>query len=428
MATFGRGRHIVPSIQSVLQQDYPAFELIVVGDNCTDRTEAVVAGFATSGVRWINLPSRCGSQSAPNNAGIKAATGNAIAYIGHDDIWEPNHLRHLANLLDADRKLDFAVAGAIFHLPNGIPGSLVTGLFEYDSAKHVHFFPPSSFAHRKSVCDKIGKWRMPFDIKPPVDADFLLRAAKADLRFASTGKISTQKFAAGHRYLSNLQHSSDEQRDMLEAMKQPDHGRQVAEIIDQSMQHGTYMSMRYPNFEKFEPGDLARQNASRKGNVQRAVALPKHGIEIKLERGYFALDWQNIPDGEIRWTNRNPSPKHLLPYTSASKIEFSFRAFHTNQNALKRITLGCNGRQVSVEGKNYEQAGELWNAEFCVELNLHSREMSVVQFLLDDEQAPSKGRRGIGIERTKIVPVAGLFLRAIAAFKRNLASLGALSH
>ena len=425
MATYGRGRHIEPSIQSVLQQDYDAFELIVVGDNCSDKTEAVVAGFAASGVRWINLPSRCGSQSAPNNAGIKAANGDAIAYIGHDDIWEPDHLRRLATLLDADPKLDFAVGGAIFHLPNGIPGSLVTGLFEDDSAKHVHFFPPSSFAHRKSVCDEIGMWRMPFDIKAPVDADFLLRAAKVDLRFASTGKISVQKFAAGHRYLSYLQHSSDEQRDMLDAMKQPDHDRQVAEVVEQSRRQGAFMIMRHPDFEKFAPGELAWQNASRKGNVQRAVALPNHAIEIKLERGHFALDWQNVPDGKIRWTNQNPIPKHLLPYTSKSKVQFSFRAFHNNYNALERITLDCNGRQICSEGRKYKRVDELWSAEFCVELNLLSNAMSVVQFLLNDKQAPSEGRRGIGIGTMRIAPVASMFRRILLVVKRKLVELRA---
>ncbi len=48
---------------------------------------------------------------------------------------------------------------------------------------------------------------MPQDVRAPVDGDFLLRAAQADLTFASTGKITVHKFAAGHRYLSYLQQS-----------------------------------------------------------------------------------------------------------------------------------------------------------------------------------------------------------------------------
>jgi glycosyltransferase involved in cell wall biosynthesis len=42
MATYDRGRHILPSIHSVLRQTCQDFELLVVGDGCTDETENVV--------------------------------------------------------------------------------------------------------------------------------------------------------------------------------------------------------------------------------------------------------------------------------------------------------------------------------------------------------------------------------------------------
>lgn len=100
MATWGRGRHILPSVLSVLQQDFPDFELIVVGDACTDETEAVVTGIGDPRVRWMNQTERCGSQAGPNNAGIAAAQAEIIAYLGHDDLWEPNHLTMVARKFD----------------------------------------------------------------------------------------------------------------------------------------------------------------------------------------------------------------------------------------------------------------------------------------------------------------------------------------
>ena len=420
MATYGRSRHIKPSILSVLQQDYNAFELIVVGDNCTDDTEAVVEGFNEAKIRWMNLPSRCGSQSAPNNAGIKAANGDVIAYIGHDDIWEPDHLTSLATLFESNPSLDFAVGGLIFHLPNGIPGSLVTGIFADDKAKHNNFFPPSSIAHKKSVCEKIGLWHMPLDIKAPVDCDFLLRAAAADLRFASTGKISVHKFAAGHRYLSYLMHESQEQIDMLALMKHADHEQQITDIVEKAKLLGTYMVHNYTDFEKFAPGELARTNQCQKGVLQRPATLPAYGAVMRHKKGSYALDWQGAPKDGIRWTARNPRPKMLVPYTGGMEVICTFRTYHKDRAALHRMVFLCNGREIIAEGRDLKFNNNLWSVEFSVQLMLHPTEMSVLQFLLDETQAPTPKRGGIGIGTPVIVPTTQTSGRNLATLRLSL--------
>src|SRR6185436_18016378 len=92
LATYNRGAFIAPTIESVLGQTFGSFELIVVGDACDDNTGDVVRGFGSERVTWRNLAVNCGSQSAPNNEGLRHARGEWIAYIGHDDIWAPDHL------------------------------------------------------------------------------------------------------------------------------------------------------------------------------------------------------------------------------------------------------------------------------------------------------------------------------------------------
>src|SRR3954447_13231262 len=90
VATFDRGPHIVPTLESALAQTFRDFELLVVCDGPTDETlHYVPQGDAR--VRVIGLPEHSGSQAAPNNAGIAAARGRYIAYLGHDDIWMPDH-------------------------------------------------------------------------------------------------------------------------------------------------------------------------------------------------------------------------------------------------------------------------------------------------------------------------------------------------
>ena len=88
--------------------------MLVVGDGCSDDSEQVVAAIGDPRVRWINLPSNNGHQSAPNNEGLRQARGEIVAYLGHDDLWLPRHLELLAGALDAQRAdLAFSVAATV---------------------------------------------------------------------------------------------------------------------------------------------------------------------------------------------------------------------------------------------------------------------------------------------------------------------------
>ena len=88
------------SIGSVLDQTFSDFELLVIGDACTDESAAVVEGICDPRVRWHNLATNTGHQSGPNNEGIRQAAGDVIAYLGHDDLWLPRHLELLLEAFD----------------------------------------------------------------------------------------------------------------------------------------------------------------------------------------------------------------------------------------------------------------------------------------------------------------------------------------
>src|SRR5919202_2573560 len=92
-------------IGSALRQTFSDFEVLVVGDGCTDDSESVVGAVNDRRVRWINLPVNTGHQSEPNNEGLRQARGEIIAYLGHDDLWLPHHLSCLVAALDAGADL-----------------------------------------------------------------------------------------------------------------------------------------------------------------------------------------------------------------------------------------------------------------------------------------------------------------------------------
>ncbi len=287
----------MPSIQSVLEQTHNNIEIIVVGDCCTDGTAEIVQGIPDRRVKWHNLAKRSGSQSGPNNKGAGLASSRYVAYLGHDDIWAPHHVELLLRGFNDPGNPDFVVSGAAFHLPPGINKPYVTGLFEHEpDPGFVHFFPPSSFAHKRDVVDRIGCWQPPQSIRAPVDHDFLLRAAQAGCRFASTGYLTVHKFAAGHRYLSYIAQDSTEQIAMLERVRQADHGEYAASLVEQSREVGRFMVHRHGDFEQFEVGQLARENAERKGSQRPKPRALQSGQLIVQEAGQFALDWVGTPD------------------------------------------------------------------------------------------------------------------------------------
>ena len=347
VATFNRGRHIVPTIEAALDQTFTDFELLVIGDGVTDDTlDHVPRGDLRVGV--IGLPWNSGSQARPNNVGIAAARGRYIAYLGHDDIWMPDHLAALAQLFE-ETECDMAVSGCAYHGPPGTDLIQIFGLFEDPEDARRHFFPPTSFAHRRSLAVQIGGWRAPHTIPAPDDFDFLLRAVDAGARFVSTGRVTAQKFAARHRYLSYLDQSSSEQREMLTAIRSGTIDRQTcAEYVERAKAAGTFMPIVMEGLSTLQPGHLYRQNRSNKG-LDRVASVPlTEEVHVLPSSEPRALDWYLLEQGAdgspFRWSGPSLRPKLLIPFTGDIRARITLHLFdHDPTGIIDGIRLTLNG-------------------------------------------------------------------------------------
>ncbi|HJW92020.1 MAG TPA: glycosyltransferase family A protein [Thermoanaerobaculia bacterium] len=179
------------SIGSVLHQTFLDFELLVVGDGCTDDSEQVVASIGDPRVRWINLPENTRHQSGPNNEGLRQAQGEIIAYLGHDDLWLPHHLESHMRALDANGAdlayslcLLVAADGSFFVAP--------------PRPRSGSFSPPSAMTHRRAVTESLGDWRH-FDGREPPDVELWRRAQNAGRTFAFAQRLTAIKFPAAWR-------------------------------------------------------------------------------------------------------------------------------------------------------------------------------------------------------------------------------------
>lgn len=102
MPIYNRADTCVSSIQSVLQQSYKNFELIIVDDGSSDDLRSAVNRFLCPTVRYYRVSKNCG-QSYARNLGIYLAKGDVIAFQDSDDIWSADKLMlQLDAIQDAD--------------------------------------------------------------------------------------------------------------------------------------------------------------------------------------------------------------------------------------------------------------------------------------------------------------------------------------
>jgi len=91
-------KFVAKAISSVLAQTYFDWELIIVNDGSRDNTASVLEKY-TDNVRITVIHQENGGVSAARNKGIAHATGNYIAFLDADDVWEPCHLEIMAELI-----------------------------------------------------------------------------------------------------------------------------------------------------------------------------------------------------------------------------------------------------------------------------------------------------------------------------------------
>lgn len=151
---------LVDSINSVLQQTYNDFEIIVVDDNNPDTverhdTEVIMAKYSGNDkISYIKHEINKNGAAA-RNTGIKAAKGEYVAFLDDDDIWMPTKLEKQLSFLSNHKEYDCVYCMATYNGVSDVAipyeGNAIIPLFKIRTSMYT----PSLFFTKASL-DKIG--------------------------------------------------------------------------------------------------------------------------------------------------------------------------------------------------------------------------------------------------------------------------------
>lgn len=98
--SYNQGSYIAQTIESVLDQNYPDLEYIVMDGGSTDETLGLLETYEGR-LRWISEKDR--GQSHAINKGLRMATGEVIGFLNSDDVLEPGALRRVGTFFATHR-------------------------------------------------------------------------------------------------------------------------------------------------------------------------------------------------------------------------------------------------------------------------------------------------------------------------------------
>lgn len=114
ISTFNRAQYLKRSVESVLNQTFQDFELIIVDNASTDQTQSFIQSLTDQRISTVRHGTNKGG-SAARNTGIKLARGNFIAFLDDDDEWLPEKLsKQVQAFENASKEVGLVYAGSEF--------------------------------------------------------------------------------------------------------------------------------------------------------------------------------------------------------------------------------------------------------------------------------------------------------------------------
>ena len=307
IATYNRSRALVHAIESVLRQTLTDWELIVVGDACTDDTAEVVARYASADprVRFVNLESHWGEQSAPNNVGRAMARAPLIAYLSHDDIWLPHHLKACSEalaitgadlVLGTAARISFAGDKPAFDSLHVLLQGLGEGNRWSPADLDASVAVASCWLIRAHALDKIGGWPMSQQERAEPSQALLFQLWRRGFHIHTLNDLTLIVIPAGHRANAYLQRETPEHDWIAEHIGDPSFACEFAARIPAT---NAFAERRWPRrppyWRRVLSGMLAHLGINPRGLTMAMRHGWKRGANLRYLRERAGLEPTGAP-------------------------------------------------------------------------------------------------------------------------------------
>lgn len=162
--TYNRAHLIGETIRSVLVQTLQDFEYIIVDDGSTDETERVVKSFDDPRIKYYQHERTGGHLSRLRNFAHEKCSGDFIAYVDSDDLWEPDKLSTQLAVMIREPKVGFSftdistfdIKGTIRRTIYNKPEGTFTGSVFVDMLENRLIICHTTLVVRRSCFEKTG--------------------------------------------------------------------------------------------------------------------------------------------------------------------------------------------------------------------------------------------------------------------------------
>ena len=108
--SFNQARYLEATIQSVLSQNYPRLEYIIVDGGSTDGSVDIIKRYESKLAWWVSEKDQ--GQTDAINKGLAHAKGDVLAWINSDDVYEPNAISSAVDFLQAHPEIGLVYGDA----------------------------------------------------------------------------------------------------------------------------------------------------------------------------------------------------------------------------------------------------------------------------------------------------------------------------